>query len=78
MEFGCGYGTVTPAAAEMASGTVHALNIEPETVGVFNENCHQAGIVCGVISSTLRVHRVMTIELKVFRDTEGLTIRAMC
>jgi len=24
------------------------------------------------------LHRVMTIELKVFRDTEGLTIRAMC
>lgn len=32
VEFGCGYGTFTLAAAGIASGTVHALDIEPEMV----------------------------------------------
>ena len=30
VEFGCGYGTFTLAAAAIASGTVHALDIEPD------------------------------------------------
>lgn len=30
VEFGCGYGTFTIAAARLTSGTVHALDIEPE------------------------------------------------
>ncbi len=30
VEFGCGYGTFTIAAAGLTSGTVHALDIEPE------------------------------------------------
>ncbi len=29
VEFGCGYGTFTIAAARLTSGTVHALDIEP-------------------------------------------------
>ncbi len=45
VEFGCGYGTFTLAAAEITSGTVHALDIEPEMVGVVKEKCRKAGIV---------------------------------
>lgn len=30
VDFGCGYGTFTIPAARIASGTVHALDIEPE------------------------------------------------
>jgi len=29
VEFGCGYGTFTIAAAALTSGTVYALDIEP-------------------------------------------------
>ncbi len=34
VEFGCGYGTFTMAAAAIESGTVHALDIEPEMVNI--------------------------------------------
>lgn len=44
VEFGCGYGTFTLAAAEMATGTVHALDIEPEMVETVGEKCLLAGI----------------------------------
>lgn len=44
VEFGCGYGTFTLAAAGIASGTVHALDIEPEMVAVVRQKCNQAGI----------------------------------
>ncbi len=44
VEFGCGYGTFTLAAAGIASGTVHALDIEPEMVDVVREKCSEAGI----------------------------------
>lgn len=44
VEFGCGYGTFTLAAAEIASGTVHALDIEPEMVDVVRQKCVDAGI----------------------------------
>ena len=44
VEFGCGYGTFTLAAAGIASGTVHALDIEPDMVGVVSEKCREAGI----------------------------------
>ncbi|MBI5655648.1 MAG: class I SAM-dependent methyltransferase [Geobacter sp.] len=45
VEFGCGYGTFTLAAAGIASGTVHALDIEPEMVQVVEQKCRVAGIV---------------------------------
>jgi SAM-dependent methyltransferase len=32
VDFGCGYGTFTTAAAQVAAGTVYALDIEPEMV----------------------------------------------
>jgi SAM-dependent methyltransferase len=44
VEFGCGYGTFTLAAAGIASGTVHALDIEPEMVDVVRQKCGEAGI----------------------------------
>jgi ubiquinone/menaquinone biosynthesis C-methylase UbiE len=44
VEFGCGYGTFTLAAAGSASGTVHALDIEPEMVKVVRQKCCEAGI----------------------------------
>ncbi|MDD2733709.1 MAG: class I SAM-dependent methyltransferase [Desulfuromonadaceae bacterium] len=44
VEFGCGYGTFTLAAAGIAAGTVHALDIEPEMVEVVRQKCDEAGI----------------------------------
>src|SRR6185369_9537846 len=44
VEFGCGYGTFTLAAAKIATGTVHALDIEPEMVDVVLQKCVDAGI----------------------------------
>ena len=44
VDFGCGYGTFTLAAAELVTGTVHALDIEPEMVATVQEKCSQAGI----------------------------------
>ena len=44
VEFGCGYGTFTLAAAGMVSGTVHALDIEPELIALVQEKCRMAGI----------------------------------
>lgn len=44
VEFGCGYGTFTLAAARLAAGSVHALDIEPEMVETVREKCRQAGI----------------------------------
>jgi len=35
VEFGCGYGTFTLAAAGITAGIVHALDIETEMVAVF-------------------------------------------
>jgi SAM-dependent methyltransferase len=34
VEFGCGYGTFTIPATQRTSGTVHALDIEPEMVAL--------------------------------------------
>ena len=44
VEFGCGYGTFTLAAATLVSGTVYALDIEPEMVETVRDKCRQAGI----------------------------------
>jgi len=44
VEFGSGYGTFTLAAAGIAAGTVHALDIEPEMVEVVRQKCDLAGI----------------------------------
>jgi SAM-dependent methyltransferase len=52
VEFGCGYGTFTLAAAKLFTGTVHALDIEPEMVSAVEEKCRAAGIVN--VRATLR------------------------
>lgn len=44
VEFGCGYGTFTLAAAGITAGTVHALDIEPDMVAVVRQKCVAAGI----------------------------------
>ncbi len=44
VEFGCGYGTFTLAAAGIAEGTVHALDIEPAMVGIVQQKCREADI----------------------------------
>ncbi len=44
VEFGCGYGTFTLAAAGIAAGTVHALDIEPQMVSAVQQKCREAGI----------------------------------
>lgn len=44
VEFGCGYGTFTLAAADMVSGTVYALDIEPDLVSLVEQKCSEAGI----------------------------------
>lgn len=45
VEFGCGYGTFTLAAAKLALGKVHALDIEQEMVNCVNRKCREYGIV---------------------------------
>jgi cyclopropane fatty-acyl-phospholipid synthase-like methyltransferase len=42
VEFGCGYGTFTLAAAGIATGTVHALDIEPEMESFVQQKCRKA------------------------------------
>jgi ubiquinone/menaquinone biosynthesis C-methylase UbiE len=44
VEFGCGYGTFTLAAAAIASGTVHALDIEPEMISIVRQKCRDAEV----------------------------------
>ncbi|HEX9874456.1 MAG TPA: class I SAM-dependent methyltransferase [Deferrimonas sp.] len=44
VDFGCGYGTFTLAAAKLVSGTVHALDIEPEMIETVRAKCRQEGL----------------------------------
>lgn len=44
VEFGCGYGTFTLAAARLVSGTVYALDIEPEMIRLVKEKCLNEGV----------------------------------
>jgi SAM-dependent methyltransferase len=44
VDFGCGYGTFTIAAAKLVSGPVHALDIEPEMVETVRAKCRQEGL----------------------------------
>jgi ubiquinone/menaquinone biosynthesis C-methylase UbiE len=44
VEFGCGYGTFTLAAAGMVSGNVIAQDIEPDMVSLVEQKCQKAGI----------------------------------
>jgi ubiquinone/menaquinone biosynthesis C-methylase UbiE len=44
VEFGCGYGTFTVAAAQMTSGIVHALDIEPDMIEATAAKVSAAGL----------------------------------
>lgn len=44
VEFGCGYGTFTVPAAKAISGTVYALDIEPEMIQLTAEEARKQGI----------------------------------
>jgi len=44
VEFGCGYGTFTLAAARLARGTVHAFDIEPEMIERVREKCRREDV----------------------------------
>ena len=51
-EFGCGYGTFTLPAAHLATGTVHALDIEPEMVAATHQRAEAEGL--RNVSATVR------------------------
>lgn len=44
VDFGCGYGTFTIPAAQIVSGTVHALDIEPEMIELTRCKAEAAGL----------------------------------
>lgn len=44
VEFGCGYGTFTIPAAQRVSGTVYALDIEPEMIAITRAKAQAAGL----------------------------------
>ncbi len=44
VEFGCGYGTFTVPAARLVSGTVHALDVEPEILAASRAKVRAAGL----------------------------------
>lgn len=44
VDFGCGYGTFTLPAARMISGTVHALDIEPEMIETTRAKAETEGL----------------------------------
>ena len=44
VEFGCGYGTFTVPAARMVSGTVYALDLEPEMISCTGACVDEAGL----------------------------------
>ncbi len=44
VDFGCGYGTFSIAAARCVSGTVHALDIDPAMLRIARLNAQQAGV----------------------------------
>jgi SAM-dependent methyltransferase len=50
VEFGCGYGTFTIAAARIAHGLVHAIDVDPEMVAATARGVAAAGL------SNVRLH----------------------
>ena len=44
VDFGCGYGTFTISAAKITSGTVRALDIDPEMVAITEQKAEAAGL----------------------------------
>lgn len=52
VEFGCGYGTFTKAAARVVTGTVYTLDIEPEMIAATRRCVVEAG--CANVQAELR------------------------
>ena len=52
VEFGCGYGTFTLAAARQSTGTVSTFDIEPEMVSTVQRKAEEAGL-----SNVVAAHR---------------------
>jgi len=44
VDFGCGYGTFTIPAAQITSGTIHALDIDPAMAAITREKADAAGL----------------------------------
>src|SRR5690348_6554431 len=44
VDFGCGYGTFSIAAAKMTTGTIHALDIDPQMVAATASRARQLGL----------------------------------
>ena len=44
VDFGCGYGTFSIAAARMTTGTIHALDIDPNMVAETTSRARQSGL----------------------------------
>jgi ubiquinone/menaquinone biosynthesis C-methylase UbiE len=44
VEFGCGYGTFTVAAARVAQATIHAIDIDPQMVECTRQKAVEAGL----------------------------------
>lgn len=44
VDFGCGYGTFSIAAARLTTGTIHALDIEPEMIKATNARSESFGL----------------------------------
>jgi cyclopropane fatty-acyl-phospholipid synthase-like methyltransferase len=55
VEFGCGYGTFTIPTAQRVSGSVYALDIEPDMVRIVCEKATAAGLnnVQGIVRDFL-------------------------
>lgn len=49
LEFGCGYGTFTEAAARIVRGAVYAVDIDSEMVAATRERLRNAGLTNGVV-----------------------------
>lgn len=45
VEFGCGYGTFTQAAAELIAGKVYTLDIEPAMIQLVEQKCREKGLL---------------------------------
>ena len=66
VDFGCGYGTFTIAAAQLTSGTVHALDIEPQMIAA-----------TGARAKFLGLANVRTIERDFVAAGSGLPDRSV-
>jgi len=65
VDFGCGYGTFTLAAATLTIGTVYGIDIDPEMIRVTAVRARDAGL-----------HNVQAIEWDFFIQGAGLPVQS--